>query len=112
TLTMGRLRVGGRSDPCIVVCGVFMPDQTPQVEASGGGAASLHGEVPGVGTGFAHLHLHTEYSLLDGGNRVDKLINRVKELGMTAVGITDHGNMFGAVAFYLAAREKGIKPIL
>lgn len=63
-------------------------------------------------TGFSHLHLHTEYSLLDGGNRVDKLIARVKELGMTSVGITDHGNMFGAVSFYLACKENGIKPIL
>jgi DNA polymerase III subunit alpha len=61
---------------------------------------------------FVHLHLHTEYSLLDGGNRVDKLVRRVKELGMTAVGMTDHGNMFGAVAFYLACRDAGIKPIL
>lgn len=64
------------------------------------------------GTGFAHLHLHTEYSLLDGGNRVDKLMARVAELGMTSVGITDHGNMFGAVAAYSAAKEKGIKAIL
>jgi DNA polymerase-3 subunit alpha len=61
---------------------------------------------------FVHLHLHTEYSLLDGGNRIDKLVARVAELGMKAVGITDHGNIFGAVAFYLACREKGIKPIL
>jgi DNA polymerase-3 subunit alpha len=62
--------------------------------------------------GFAHLHLHTEYSLLDGGNRVDKLMDRCKALGMGAVACTDHGNMFGAVAFYLAAKERGIKPIL
>jgi DNA polymerase-3 subunit alpha len=62
--------------------------------------------------GFVHLHLHTEYSLLDGGNRIDRLIARVKELGMGAVAITDHGNLFGAVAFYQAAKEAGIKPIL
>jgi DNA polymerase III subunit alpha len=62
--------------------------------------------------GFVHLHLHTEYSLLDGGNRIDRLVRRVKELGMAAVGITDHGNLFGAVAFYLACREAGVKPIL
>lgn len=62
--------------------------------------------------GFVHLHLHTEYSLLDGGNRIDRLIARVKELGMSAVGITDHGNLFGAVAFYLECKEAGIKPIL
>jgi DNA polymerase-3 subunit alpha len=61
---------------------------------------------------FAHLHLHTEYSLLDGGNRIDKLVKRVAELGMTSVGVTDHGNMFGAVALYLACKDKGIKPIL
>ncbi|HLP83388.1 MAG TPA: DNA polymerase III subunit alpha [Phycisphaerales bacterium] len=61
---------------------------------------------------FAHLHLHTEYSLLDGGNQIDKLVARVAELGMKACAITDHGNMFGAVAFYLACKDKGIKPIL
>ncbi len=61
---------------------------------------------------FVHLHLHTEYSLLDGGNRIDKLIARVAELGMNAVGVTDHGNLFGAVAFYQQCKDKGIKPIL
>jgi DNA polymerase-3 subunit alpha len=61
---------------------------------------------------FVHLHLHTEYSLLDGGNRIDKLVKRVAELGMNAVAVTDHGNLFGAVAFYLACRDKGVKPIL
>ena len=61
---------------------------------------------------FVHLHLHTEYSLLDGGNRIDKLIARVKELGMSAVAVTDHGNLYGAVEFYEAARKAGIKPIL
>jgi DNA polymerase III alpha subunit len=61
---------------------------------------------------FAHLHLHTEYSLLDGGNRIDKLLDRVKALGMQAVACTDHGNMFGAVSFYAAAKDRGIKPIL
>ncbi|MHA7814258.1 MAG: DNA polymerase III subunit alpha [Phycisphaerales bacterium] len=61
---------------------------------------------------FVHLHLHSEYSLLDGGNRVDKLVDRVKELGMHAVAITDHGNMHAAVEFYNTARKAGIKPIL
>ncbi len=61
---------------------------------------------------FAHLHLHTEYSLLDGGNQIEKLVARVAELGMTSCAITDHGNIFGAVAFYEACRGKGIKPIL
>ncbi|MBK9188315.1 MAG: DNA polymerase III subunit alpha [Phycisphaerales bacterium] len=62
--------------------------------------------------GFVHLHLHSEYSLLDGGNRVDKLVKRVAELGMTACAVTDHGNLFGAVAFYEACKSAGIKPIL
>ena len=61
---------------------------------------------------FVHLHLHSEYSLLDGGNRIDKLIDRCKELGMTAVAVTDHGNMFGALDFYTTAKDKGIRPIL
>jgi DNA polymerase-3 subunit alpha len=56
--------------------------------------------------------LHTEYSLLDGGNQVDKLVDRIVELGMTSCAITDHGNMFGAVSFYEACKAKGIKPIL
>ncbi len=62
--------------------------------------------------GFVHLHLHTEYSLLDGGNQIERLVARVAELGMKACAITDHGNIFGAVAFYQACKEKGIKPIL
>ncbi len=61
---------------------------------------------------FTHLHLHTEYSLLDGACRINKLIDRVKELGQTSVAITDHGAMFGVVDFYKAAKEKGIKPII
>ena len=62
--------------------------------------------------GFCHLHLHTEYSLLDGGNRIDRLVARVKELGMDAVAVTDHGNIHGAVEFYQKATAAGIKPIL
>ncbi|MBK7403338.1 MAG: DNA polymerase III subunit alpha [Phycisphaerales bacterium] len=62
--------------------------------------------------GFIHLHLHSEYSLLDGGNRIDRLVKRVKELGMPAVALTDHGNLFGAVAFYEACQREGVKPIL
>ena len=61
---------------------------------------------------FVHLHLHTEYSLLDGANRIDRLVARVKELGMTAVAVTDHGNLFGAMSFYQQAKGAGIKPIL
>jgi DNA polymerase III alpha subunit len=66
---------------------------------------------PGMGE-FVHLHLHTEYSLLDGGNQIEKLVARVAELGMKAVGVTDHGNIFGAVSFYQACKDKGIRPIL
>jgi DNA polymerase-3 subunit alpha len=63
-------------------------------------------------TDFVHLHLHTEYSLLDGFARMDRLFDRVKELGMQAVAITDHGVMFGVVDFYKAAKKAGIKPII
>jgi len=61
---------------------------------------------------FAHLHLHTEYSLLDGGNQITRLVKHVKELGMDAVAITDHGNMHGCVELYNKASAAGIKPIL
>src|SRR5215469_8692718 len=61
---------------------------------------------------FVHLHLHTEYSLLDGACRLDKLVERAHELKFPAMAITDHGGMFGAIDFYRAAREKGIKPII
>lgn len=61
---------------------------------------------------FVHLHTHTEYSLLDGANRVKEYIKRVKELGMTAAAITDHGVMFGVINFYEEALKQGIKPII
>jgi len=61
---------------------------------------------------FVHLHLHTDYSMLDGACDVDKLCRRVKELGMPAVAMTDHGNIFGAVHFVNAAKAAGIKPII
>jgi len=61
---------------------------------------------------FNHLHVHTEYSLLDGMCRIPQLISRTKELGMDSVAITDHGTMHGVIQFYLAAREAGIKPII
>ncbi len=62
--------------------------------------------------GFTHLHVHTEYSLLDGSIRIPELINRTKELGMDSVAITDHGAMFGVVQFYKQAVKAGIKPII
>ncbi|MGA9046602.1 DNA polymerase III subunit alpha [Sulfuricurvum sp.] len=61
---------------------------------------------------FTHLHLHTEYSLLDGANKISALASRVKELGMTSVAMSDHGNMFGAIDFYQQMRKEGIKPII
>ena len=61
---------------------------------------------------FVHLHVHTEYSLLDGECRIEPLVARAKELGQTALAITDHGVMYGAVAFYKACRASGIKPII
>lgn len=61
---------------------------------------------------FAHLHVHTEYSLLDGFSRVKKLIKRAKELNMSSIAITDHGCMFGVIDFYKTAIKEGIKPII
>ncbi|WP_101773911.1 DNA polymerase III subunit alpha [Peptostreptococcus faecalis] len=65
-----------------------------------------------VNTDFSHLHVHTEYSLLDGFSRIDKLIPRLKELGMKSCAITDHGSMFGVVDFYKKCKKEGIKPII
>ncbi|MCQ2431610.1 MAG: PHP domain-containing protein [Clostridia bacterium] len=62
--------------------------------------------------GFVHLHLHSEYSLLDGAIRVTDIPRLAKEAGHNAVALTDHGNMFGAVKFYRACKELGIKPII
>ena len=61
---------------------------------------------------FAHLHVHTEYSLLDGSNKIKEYVGRVKELGMNSAAITDHGVMYGVIDFYRAAKAAGIKPIL
>ena len=62
--------------------------------------------------GFVHLHVHSEYSLLDGACRINKMMDRVKELGQTAIAITDHGVMYGCIDFYKAAKAAGIKPII
>ena len=61
---------------------------------------------------FTHLHVHTEYSLLDGSNKITEYVARVKELGMTAAAITDHGVMYGVIDFYKAAKAAGVRPIL
>ena len=62
--------------------------------------------------GFTHLHVHTEYSLLDGASRIGNLLDRCQELGMDQIAITDHGVMYGVVQFYKEAKKRGIKPIL
>jgi len=61
---------------------------------------------------FVHLHVHSEYSLLDGAAQLDKLVAKAKELKFPAIALTDHGNLFGAIDFYLAAQKAGIKPIV
>ncbi len=61
---------------------------------------------------FVHLHFHSEFSLLDGANRLDKAVERAAELGMPALALTDHGVMYGAIDFYKKAKEKGVKPII
>src|SRR2546421_11040112 len=61
---------------------------------------------------FVHLHVHSEYSLLDGAARLEKLVQKAKDLRFPAIALTDHGNLFGAIDFYLAAQKTGVKPIL
>lgn len=61
---------------------------------------------------FTHLHVHTEYSLLDGSNKIKEYVKRVKELGMDSAAITDHGVMYGVIDFYKEAKANGVKPIL
>ena len=61
---------------------------------------------------FAHLHVHTEYSLLDGSNKIEEYAARVKELGMNAAAITDHGVMYGVIDFYKAAKKEGSSAIV
>ncbi len=65
-----------------------------------------------MASAFVHLHVHTEYSLLDGMCRIPQLVARAKELGMTSVALTDHGNMYGAIDFYTTARSAGLKPLI
>ena len=61
---------------------------------------------------FVHLHVHTQYSLLDGANKIGPLIDHAKASGMEAIAMTDHGNLFGAVEFYNNAKERGIHPVI
>ena len=69
-------------------------------------------QIPRGGMSFVHLHVHSEYSLLDGLSRIPALVSRAKELNMPAVALTDHGTMFGAIHFYNAAKKEGIKPLI
>ena len=62
--------------------------------------------------GFVHLHVHTEFSLLDGACRIKNMMERVKEIGQEAIAITDHGVMYGVIDFYRAAKKAGVKPII
>ena len=60
---------------------------------------------------FTHLHVHTEYSLLDGSNKIKEYVKRVRELGMDSAAITDHGVMYGVIDFYKAAKAEGLTPL-
>ena len=68
--------------------------------------------MPSVDPKFVHLHVHTDYSLLDGCCRIDRLVDRAVELGMPAIALTDHGNLYGAIDFYNQAKAKGLKPLI
>ena len=68
--------------------------------------------MPSADTNFVHLHVHTDYSLLDGACRIDRLMDRTAALGMKALALTDHGNFFGAIDFYNQAKSRGIKPLI
>ena len=61
---------------------------------------------------FTHLHLHTEFSMLDGSSKISELVRRTKELGMDSVAITDHGVMYGVIDFYKACKKEGIHPVI
>src|SRR2546423_3370191 len=61
---------------------------------------------------FVHLHCHSHYSLLDGANRIPELVAQTKKLGMNAVALTDHGNLYGAIEFYRECRSAGLKPVI
>ncbi len=68
--------------------------------------------MPAVDKNFVHLHVHTDYSLLDGCCRIDRLMDRAQQLGMSALALTDHGNLYGAIDFYNQAKARGIKPLI
>lgn len=91
---------------------MFASSDRGEVGSWESGVSSADPMSPTATPQFTHLHLHSEYSLLDGANRITPLLQRVADLGMTSVALTDHGNLFGAAEFFLAANAVGIKPIL
>ena len=89
---------------------ILPPIRFPPCAASGAGLLNL--TVPSADQNFVHLHVHSDYSLLDGACRIDRLMDRAVALGMPALALTDHGNLFGAIDFYNTAKAKGIKPLI
>src|ERR1041384_5870791 len=85
----------------------FIPPRTPN-----GNGSEKKSSSTGVTMPFVHLHTHSEYSLLDGANRIPELLDRVQALGMDSLAITDHGNLHGAWSFYEEAKARKIRPIL
>src|SRR6476660_9464931 len=85
-------------------------NHSPVIRPPAGGHGSRGGDA--VGDSFTHLHLHTEFSMLDGAARIDEVVAAAVADGQPAIGITDHGNMYGVLDFYRAARKAGITPVL
>ena len=108
----------GVQDRCVLLSARGDPCQVPLVPGSRfflARSQAIPGLIPSWGTtmsDFVHLHLHSQFSLLDGANRLDDVIKAAVEAGMPAMALTDHGNMFGAIEFYNKARAAGIKPIV
>ncbi len=71
-----------------------------------------HPKIPNIMQNFVHLHVHSQYSILDGASSVEGLVTKAKETGMPAIALTDHGTMFGIKHFHEAAKKQGVKPIL
>src|SRR6267378_5179947 len=97
----------GRSVACraSTPCSTTSRTSPPPPSSSSNRPAVQHAE-------FVHLHVHSEYSLLDGAAQLEKLVKKAKELRFPAIALTDHGNLFGAIDFYLAAQKAGVKPIV
>src|SRR5438128_1246118 len=92
------------------------PDRSERGRAGpqwAGDAARANGYRRGItGASFTHLHVHTEFSMLDGAARLDELVAKAVADGQPAIGITDHGNMYGTLEFYKECRAQGIKPVI